>query len=86
MKEIALKLGLAIGMQIINAGTIYGAVIHMRLAQIGGANPSDTLLMVAVLFIVAKLNFTLAKAIKQPLQNMKKVRTVNKKGIQTYSK
>jgi hypothetical protein len=65
MKEISLKIALATAMQAINGIAAYGAYTHMQLSQNAGANNGETLLIVASLFIVAKLNFTLAKTMKQ---------------------
>ncbi len=67
MREIGLKLVLALGMQMINAGAIYGAVLHMKSTQLGGATSSETLLVVAGLFLLAKGNFMVSKIMRKPL-------------------
>lgn len=64
MKDLAIKVGLSVSLQVVNAGAIYMAVTHMKLVQNGGATSGDTLLIVAGLFILAKANFAMSKFVK----------------------
>lgn len=67
MKNLGLKLALAVFMQIVNGMVLYLAYSHTKVEQAGGIDTVNTLFVVMVLLFVAKLNLMTARFMKQGL-------------------